>query len=58
MHNLLERKMHMPIEQRIRMCLLIEMMQEQKVFSEKLGLENISKFHGKRINEEEERITC
>ena len=50
--------MHMPIEQRIRMCLLIEKMQEQKVYSEKLGLEDISKFHGKRINEEEERITC
>lgn len=50
--------MHMPIEQRIRMCLLIEKMQEQKVYSEKLGLEDISKFHGKRINQEEGRMTC
>ena len=58
MHNLLERKMHMPIEQRIRMCLLIEKMQEQKVFSEKLGLENISKFHGKRMDGEEEKQIC
>ena len=48
----------MTVEQRIRTCLLIEKMHEQKAYSEKLGLENISKFHGKRINEEEERITC
>lgn len=48
----------MPIEQRIRMCLLIEKMKAQKVYSEKLGLENLSKFHGKRISQEEGRMTC
>ncbi len=49
--------MHMTIEQRIRMCLLIEKMHEQKSCSEKLGLEDMSKLHGKRINGEE-RNTC
>lgn len=42
----------MAIEQRIRKCLLVEKMHEQKSYSKKLGLENISKFHGKRITEE------
>lgn len=50
--------MHMTIEQRIRMCLLIEKMQEHKIYSEKLGLEDVSKFHGKRVSGEEESITC
>ena len=50
--------MPMTIEQRIRMCLLIEKMYELKVYSDKLGLEDISKFHGKRISEEEESKTC
>jgi len=48
----------MTVEQRIRTCLLIEKMQKQKDFSEKLGLEDRSEFHGKRINGEEEYCTC
>lgn len=44
----------MTIEQRIRNCLLIEKMREQKTYSRKLGLENISKFRGRRIYTEEE----
>lgn len=50
--------MHMPVEQRIRMCLLIDKMENQKDYSKKLGLENITKFHGKEINGEEESREC
>lgn len=45
----------MTIEQRVRTCLLIEKMREQKSYSERLGLEDISRFHGKRIDEREEK---
>ena len=48
----------MTVEQRIRTCLLIEKMHEQKAYSEKLGLVNTSKFHGKRISGEEEKQIC
>ena len=47
---MLERRILMPIEQRIRMSLLAKKMQEQKKYSEKLGLEDVSTFHGKRMN--------
>lgn len=39
----------MTVEQRIRACLLIEKMRGQESYSERLGLENRSRFHGKRI---------
>lgn len=39
----------MTVEQRIRRIILIEKMYEQEKFSERLGLENRSRFHGKRI---------
>lgn len=39
------------VEQRIRIIILIEKMCRQKLYSEKLGLEDISKFHGERICE-------
>ena len=48
----------MTIEQRIRRCLLLEKMCEQKEYSERLGLENRSKFHGKKIEEREEQKLC
>lgn len=48
----------MTIEQRIRTCLLLERMCEQKKYSERLGLENRSKFHGKTIKEREEQKLC
>lgn len=48
----------MPVEQRIKRCLLIEKMSVQKAYSEKLGLENKSKFHGKIIQKEEENKIC
>lgn len=48
----------MTIEQRIRACRLIERMERQKSFSQKLGLENRSEFHGKRIIREERNHTC
>lgn len=48
----------MTVEQRIRTCLLIEKMQKQKDLSRKLGLEDRSAFHGKRINRGEGSHTC
>ena len=45
----------MTIGQRIRTCLLIEKICEQKDYSERLGLENRSRFHGKTIEEREEQ---
>lgn len=48
----------MTTEQRIRVCLLAEKMNAQKSFSEKLGLEDLSKLHGKRITMEEENEIC
>ena len=45
----------MTIEERIRTCMLIEKMFEQKEYRERLGLENRSRFHGKTIEEREEQ---
>lgn len=46
----------MSIKERIRLCILLEKMDEQKTYSEKLGLENKSKFHGERIKKEGNKI--
>lgn len=48
----------MSIEQRVRMCLMIERIHEQKDYSKILGLEENSKFYGKRIAEEEDEERC
>ena len=48
----------MTVEQRIKRCLLIEKMHAKKEYSQKLGLEDKSKFHGSRIAREEETKTC
>ena len=48
----------MTTEQRIRTCLLLEKIGEQKEYSERLGLENRSRFHGKTIEEREEQKLC
>lgn len=48
----------MPIEQRIRLCLLIEKMDAQRAFSKKLGLEDKTKFHGVEIHGVEGKQTC
>ncbi len=48
----------MPVEQRIKMCLLIEKMYEQKEFSEKLGLEDKTRFHGEELHGEEGKRVC
>ena len=47
----------MTVEKRVRMCLLIERLNEHKKLGEKLGIEDTSKFHGKRIYNGGER-TC
>ena len=41
----------MSVEQRIRTCRLIEKMRAQKLYSGRLGLENVSTVHGKKIND-------
>lgn len=40
----------MGIAQRVLTCRLLEKMNEQKNYSSKLGLENVSTFHGIQIN--------
>ena len=40
----------MGIEQRVLTCRLLEKMNGQKRYSSKLGLENVSTFHGIQIN--------
>ena len=40
----------MGIEQRILTCRLLEKMKVQKNYNSKLGLENVSTFHGIQIN--------
>lgn len=44
----------MTVEQRILRCILLEKMQKNKAYSEKLGLIDISTFKGKRVNDKEE----
>ncbi len=46
------------VAQRIRMIILLEKMVKQKSFSEKLGIEDISKFHGEYIEREECEESC
>ena len=38
------------IRRRIRKSLLIEKIHQQEKYSKKLGIEDFSEFHGKRIN--------
>ncbi len=39
----------MSVQERVRMCRLIDQMERQKEYSKRLGLENRSTFHGTRI---------
>ena len=39
------------LAERIRLCRLLNKMEEQKEYSQKLGLENVSTFHKKQIND-------
>ena len=43
----------MSVKKRIRMCLLIEKMLEQKEFAEQLGMEDVSTFRGKKVGRKE-----
>jgi len=45
----------MHVKRRIRMCLLIEKMSGQKNFCEKLGLYDVTTFHGQIICGKERR---
>lgn len=48
----------MLVEQRIRLCLLLEKMYTKKEYSEKLGLEDKTKFHGEQLHGEEGKSVC
>lgn len=39
----------MSVEQRIKICILIDKMNKYKLYSEKLGLEDVSRFRGERV---------
>lgn len=41
----------MSVEERVRMCHLVNLMESKKVLSKRLGLENKSTFHGNPIDE-------
>ena len=43
----------MPVQRRILLSLFIEKMKEHKDYCEKLGIENCSRFHGKKITKED-----
>lgn len=46
----------MSIEERIRRCRIIEKMQKHESYCKKIGLVNISRFHGNIIYDKEDRI--
>ena len=48
----------MPVQQRIRLCLLLEKMYERKEFSEQLGLKDKTRFHGEELHGEEGATKC
>lgn len=39
----------MSVQERMIICRLLERMNEQEAYGEKIGLENVSRFHGKQI---------
>lgn len=39
----------MSVEQRIMLCRLLEKMDDQWEYGKKIGLENVSRFHGKKL---------
>ena len=42
----------MSIEKRIRLCRLLDKMEIEKSYSQKLGLENTSTFHNRQIKQD------
>ena len=48
----------MSVQQRIRLCLLLEKMNVRKEFSKLLGLEDKTKFHGQDVRKTEEKDIC
>lgn len=45
----------MSVQERMRMCQIIEKIEEQKEYSKRLGLENRSSFRGSQIEKREKR---
>jgi len=45
----------MPVEKRILLSLFIEKMKNHKEYCEKLGIENCSRFHGKKTVKEDRK---
>ena len=48
----------MPVEKRIRMCILIERIYKNEEYSKLLGLEDKTIFHGERLHGEEGEEVC
>ena len=42
----------MSVEQRVRICRLLEKIRFQEEYGKKLGVENLSTYHGKKLNKE------
>lgn len=41
----------MSVEQRVRTCRLLEKMRMQEIYSRRLGLEDVSTVHGRKISD-------
>ncbi|MCF2679323.1 hypothetical protein JQM69_01140 [Faecalicatena contorta] len=46
----------MDVEQRMRICRLIEKMNRQETYSIRLGLENVSRFREKKVKEKKGEV--
>ena len=46
----------MSVQERLRMCQIVEKMENQKEYSKRLGLENHSKYRGNKILVKREEI--
>ena len=53
-----ERRVRMPVEERIRLCRLIEKIDAKKEYSETLGLEDKTTFHGEKIHDKKGETIC
>lgn len=45
----------MSVEQRVKICRLLEKIKFQEEYSEKIGVENLSTYRGEKLNTEKDR---
>ena len=45
----------MSVEQRVKICRLLEKIKFQEEYSEKIGVENLSTYRGEKLNNEKDR---